>query len=252
MIDVELESEIERALVIFAKAPEPGRVKTRLTEELSSEEAASLYERFLMDLVGVARRMSAADDTLACMLSCAGEVDHPFFELLTEGGTAGRGGVSRIGQGDGDLGDRLAAVTSACFEAGAGRVVVIGSDSPTLGPDQLEAGFEALDRADISLGPSFDGGYYLVGMRRPAPEIFEGIDWSTRDVLEQTLARCHDRSLLCELLEFWYDVDTFEDLERLKFHLLDYLQRHNSEVAEHTAAKLRVWEAEGRFESSSR
>ncbi len=124
-----------------------------------------------------------------------------------------------VPQAVGDLGVRLATFLSAELAAGAGSVVILGSDSPTVPLDYVEQAFAELERADVVLGPATDGGYYLVGCARRLPPIFDGIAWSGPDVLGQSVARLSDSAWRLALLPPWYDVDTLEDWQMLRGHL---------------------------------
>ncbi len=242
------------AVVVFAKAAVLGKVKTRLSPELSEEQALALYRAFLADTARTVARYaeSSSRPVVKVLAVTGGEVNEtdgfqPFVDA----------GFSILDQGEGDLGARLRRITGQCIEAGATRVVTIGADSPTLHVEHLEFAFSMLGRYDVVLGPSFDGGYYMVGLR-DAPEgraqahvnIFENIPWSTDSVLTVTWERCKSASLLCELLGFWYDVDTFSDVRQLRFHLLDYLLERNPNLAPDTAALLRAWQEQGVFDLS--
>ena len=121
-------------------------------------------------------------------------------------------------QADGDLGRRLSLFFVQRFVEGARRVVVVGSDSPTLPLPYIDDAFSALDDADVVLGPAMDGGYYLIGLREPMPELFERVDWSGERVLRQTMERMGDARRLA-LLPPWYDVDRRVDWEMLVGHL---------------------------------
>ena len=229
--------------VIFAKPPEPGNVKTRLIGRLEPAETARLYRAFLHDVADrLADFASRRDADMTPVLAYTGDPEHPSFEHFRKRDFA------MIPQGDGNLGDKLQSVTERCFSHGARRLVVIGSDSPTLMDRHLARAYRALAQNDVVLGPSFDGGYYLVGLTNPAPRLFADIDWSTPDVLEQTVARCRELDLLPLLTEFWYDVDTFADLQRLRFHLLEYLSKRDQTVATRTAELLRDLDDRGVFD----
>ena len=124
-------------------------------------------------------------------------------------------------------------------------MLVLGSDSPTLSTAHLHTARLTLHRCDVVFGPAFDGGYYLVGLadipaEAPAPEseIFDDIDWSSPRVMEQSWRRTTQHGLLCELLGYWYDIDTFEDLQRAKFHLFEYLASRDPLVGQYTRAFL--------------
>ncbi len=216
------------AIVVFAKAPVPGRVKTRLAATIGDEAAADLHRAFLADLAE-----TVAETGAAAYLATSGDEEHGGFDPYRAAD------FTFIDQGGGDLGDRLVSVSNRLFEAGHEKLVIIGSDSPTLMTSHFEQGFEALDDVPVVLGPSFDGGYYLIGLDGPHPEVFQAIDWSTPRVANQTLTRCREHGLLWDLLGFWYDVDTIEDLDILRFHLLGHLTQMNPQIIPHTVQALR-------------
>ena len=238
----QVEQRDGRTIVVFAKEPQPGEVKTRLTGRLDEQEAAQLYEAFLADIAATIGQCASAGDTgPSRLLAYAGDRSHPAFDAYRAEG------FDFVEQGAGDLGDRLARVTERCFDAQTERLVIIGTDSPTIQPRHLRGAFGRLEENDVVLGPSFDDGYYLIGLDGPYTSVFESIDWSTRSVLEQTHRRCQEAELLCELLEFWYDIDNFRDLRRLRFHLLEYFSQRRDTMAPETARMLRQVEARGVF-----
>ena len=226
------------AIVVFAKEAIPGRVKTRLTPELSDEEAATLYRAFAGDILEMVAGFGQASAHREPYLAWSGS---------REGRIARQGeglGFSFIDQGEGDLGDRLKKVFEELRHSNVDRVVVIGTDSPSLSKEHLETAFLELRFQEVVLGPSFDGGYYLVGAdfnktRKGELEraLFEEISWSTGEVLVQTWERLKRAGVLCELLGFWYDVDTVEDLERLRFHL-KYLASREEKIGTRTREAL--------------
>ena len=118
-------------------------------------------------------------------------------------------------QGQGDLGTRLTAALSECFARNARKVVVLGSDSPHLPPERLAEALEALDSADLVLGPAEDGGYYLIALRRFAPEIFDGVEWGAACVFDQTRRAAERAGFRVRALEPFYDLDEWRDCERL-------------------------------------
>lgn len=194
------------AVALLAKAPAPGRAKTRLSPPLTPEQAAGVAHALLgMTLASIVPAVPAR-----WTLFLDGPADAPLRAAAREHG------VMIQPQGRGDLGARLAAACTALRARGATRVVAIGADSPTLDPARVREALAALDHADVVLGPTVDGGYYLVGLRAAHPEIFRGIPWSTGAVLEATLARARGAGLTIRLLEPWYDVDGPEDLRRLR------------------------------------
>lgn len=191
------------ALVVFARRPVPGEVKTRLARAIGAEAAARLYRAFVADL---ARRFGAGPPpAFWAVAPPLGD----FAELF---------GLPRercFEQSGGDLGARLRAAFRAMRERGFSRVAAIGSDSPHLPARRMREALARLERADVVLGPARDGGYYLVALRGPA-DVFSGIAWSTPDVLSQTLARVASLGLRADLLEPDFDVDTASDLDRLR------------------------------------
>lgn len=198
-------------LVIFTRAPVPGKVKTRLTPPLTPEQAAAVHEASLHDVVARARTTAANLHIRYAEAPGAEE----FFGLAFDD-------LEATPQGDGDLGARLARTFAEAFANEADRVIVIGSDSPTLPPSELGTALGALDRADVVLGPATDGGYYLVGLHArawPAGQVlFDGIPWSTADVLSETLERSAAAGLDVDLLATWYDIDRIEDLHIAAAH----------------------------------
>lgn len=231
-----------RTIAVFAKEPQPGAVKTRLTGRLDEREAAQFYEAFLADIAATIGSFgSTAGTGPRRLLAYAGDRSHPAFDPYRAEG------FDFVEQGRGDLGDRLARVTQRCFERETEQLVIVGTDSPTLQTRHLKAGFDRLAENDVVLGPSFDDGYYLIGLDGPYTTVFQSIDWSTRSVLEQTHRRCRESDLLCELLEFWYDIDDFRDLRRLRFHLLEYFDQRRDTMAPATARMLRQVEERGVF-----
>lgn len=193
-----------KVLGIFAKQPRPGAVKTRLAAAIGSDAAARLYDAFLRDLLP---RLVTIEATR--VLAFADPADSDFFRLLCEEL------FDLEVQSGQDLGARMANFFRNQFARGADRVVLIGSDSPDLPLACIESAFDALDRHDVVLGPCDDGGYYLVGMNRAIPAMFERIDWSTPNVFAQTKSRLDQLGIQPAVLESWYDVDSLDDLRRL-------------------------------------
>ena len=199
-----------RALVIVGKPPEAGRTKTRLSPPLSPVEAAELYRGFVQDTAAMALRLGWERVSLI----------HP-----GESGAAGvlagllPDTVTLRPQGGVGLGDALADAFRTHLEEGFGKVVLIGSDNPTLPAEIVARAADALAHSDLAIGPSADGGYYLIGMSRPHLGVFERITWSTSVVLGETLERARELGLSVELLPEWYDVDTADDLDRLQTEL---------------------------------
>jgi rSAM/selenodomain-associated transferase 1 len=198
---------VSPVIAIMAKAPRPGRVKTRLSPPLSRAAAAALARAFLRDTVGGVARIPHARGAIVFAPTAA----RPLFARLAPG-------FRLVPQGSGDLGRRMARAFAALLAPGVPAVVLIGSDAPSLPRAVLERALRVLEapRTDVVLGPSEDGGYYLIGMRAPHPALFERIAWSTGSVLQTTLARAERQGLRVRMLRRWWDVDTPADLARLR------------------------------------
>jgi rSAM/selenodomain-associated transferase 1 len=182
-------------------------VKTRLVPALGRAGAARLHAAFAEDLC------AALAPRFALTIACAPDAARPYFR-----GLARRYRVALLPQGEGDLGARMRRMATAAL-ARASRVVIVGSDLPTLPPHLIEAAFAALRRRRIVLGPSLDGGYYLIGLRAPVPDVFTRMPWGGPRVLERTLARLRRARIVPALLPCWYDVDTPADVALLARHL---------------------------------
>ena len=193
------------ALLVIAKQPAPGQTKTRLTPPLTAEQAAGLYECFLADTLDLVRRVPGTDRVILYLPADAQAhfaTLAPDFELLLQQGAG--------------LGERLDDALASCLRRGYERVAIMNSDSPTLPLTYLARAFEALaDGADVTLGPSADGGYYLIGVKQPTPRLLREVRMSTPTVLADTLALAAEEGLRVELLPAWYDVDEAADLVRL-------------------------------------
>lgn len=209
------------AMAIMAKAPVPGQVKTRLCPPLTEEQAASLSHGFLLDALARARTLRGVAPYLAFSPPDARAM---FEEIAGEG-------ITCLPQEGDDLGQRLDRLSRRLLAAGHPAVAIIGTDTPTLPVSVLADALDCLagGQADLVLGPSEDGGYYLIGMRRPLPGIFTDIAWGGPTVLADTQERAAGLGLKVSLLPSWFDVDTPEDLGRLRDAL-----RAESARAEHT------------------
>ena len=193
------------AIAIMAKAPIPNKVKTRLTPPLSPFEASRLYHSFLLDKI---EQVKSIEEACPFMAYTPESSEYFFRNIIPPG-------FSLINQAGKDLGERLANISHELFAKGAGKVVLLDSDTPNLPVDNIRNGLSRLNEADVVLGPCEDGGYYLIGMKAFIPEIFCGIPWSTALVTEFTLKKVHDLGLTVSILPVWYDVDTGKDLRRL-------------------------------------
>jgi uncharacterized protein len=191
-------------LIIFAKEPRPGKVKTRLTPPLSSEAATQLYHSFLLDILEEMGRVPEMRLALAFSPAEA----QGFFQGLAPPGTY------LFPQKGRDLGERMAQACAHGFAAGYSPVLLRGSDTPDLPAAIVSEAREVLaaGKVQVALGPATDGGYYLVGLTAPRPHLFQGQKWSSSTVLESTLKVARQQDLTVHLLPVWPDIDTYADL----------------------------------------
>jgi rSAM/selenodomain-associated transferase 1 len=195
------------ALVVMAKVPAAGEVKTRLCPPLAPAEAASLARCFLLDRLDQLGEVSDGDALVAFTPQ---EREAEMRDLLPAG-------VRLVPQEGADLGARLDRVLTDLLVAGYAGAIAVDADSPTLPTAYLRRACGVLrDAADVVVGPCEDGGYYLIGLRAPAPALFRDMPWSTAMVTEETLARASRLGLRLALLPSWFDVDRGEDLVRLR------------------------------------
>lgn len=202
-----------RALIVVAKQPAQGQTKTRLCPPLTGKEAANVYECFLqdtLDLIRLARRDTEFDSIITYLPASGEAYFHklaPDFALLLQQGR--------------DLSERLNYATTYYLTVGQyDQVVIMDSDSPTLPVECLRQAFATLTNgADVSLGPCDDGGYYLIGLQRPAADLFLEVEMSTAHVLADTLAIADRLQLQVKTLPVCFDVDTIADLRRLASEL---------------------------------
>jgi uncharacterized protein len=189
-------------LIVFVKDPRPGAVKSRLAARVGALRAAAVYRASAGEEI---RRTAPRGD----------EYVRVFFFDPPEGREAIEswlGGERLLAQTSGDLGARMEAAFADVFRAGARRAAIIGTDVPWVSRDDVMDALESLDDHDLAVGPATDGGYYLMAMKRPHPELFQGIPWSTEAVLPSTLTRAGEAGLGVRVLRTMSDVDTAEDL----------------------------------------
>jgi rSAM/selenodomain-associated transferase 1 len=189
----------KEVVLIFQKNAILGKVKTRLAAGVGEEQALNIYIQLLAKTYLVLRDISVSITTY-------------FSEFIPEKPTYPAGNrMVQVGQ---DLGERMKNAFAENFELGIEKVILIGTDCPSLEGKHIIQAFEALDQSDLVLGPAKDGGYYLIGMKRRADFLFEGITWSSELVLSQTLALAAEQGLQTSLLPVLEDIDTLEDWER--------------------------------------
>lgn len=200
-------------LGILGQKPVPGQVKPQLIEEHGPEVAAEIHEAMLFDILDTWDSEAVLNPGGRRVLVYGPTNAGPWFDPRVPASFALQP------QAEGGPGARLHAFFAGEFEDGAARVVVIGSDSPTLDPTIVVTAFLCLEGRDVVLGPSSGGGYYLVGARASAPPIFDGIDWGTPRVLGQTVDRLKDTGLSLSILPPWYEVETPDSWRMLAGHL---------------------------------
>jgi rSAM/selenodomain-associated transferase 1 len=199
---------MRRALLVVGKAPRPGQVKTRLVPPLRADDAARLCRAFLEDSVVLGLQLGWEQVTVVHPRGSRATLRAMFPSKVALFEQTGRG-----------LSNALASAFEHHLAAGFDRVVLIGSDNPTLPTEIPAAACSALEHCDLVVGPSVDGGYYLIGMSRSHARLFEGIEWSTPRVFNQTLARASHLGLRVQVGPEWYDVDQPADLQRLRIDL---------------------------------
>jgi rSAM/selenodomain-associated transferase 1 len=239
VLDPNLPSRMARglcALAVMTKAPQAGRVKTRLVPPLTPEEAAELNKCFLRD--------TAAAISSACSRRPVGDEgktarSSPIAVYTPVGAESAYTDVlpadfSLLPQRGDKFGERLYLAIEDLFKCGFGSLCLIDSDSPTVPAENFEQAVELLSTSEdcVVLGPSDDGGYYLIGVKKPHRHLFEQIDWSTERVLNQTMQRATEIGIEVKLLSIGYDVDDDASLRRLCNELLT--DTTSADIAPHT------------------
>jgi len=192
-------------IIVFAKAPQAGRAKTRLIPALGPEGAASLAERLLQ--LTIAHTLAANLGPVE--LCVTPDPIDPVWQTLTLPAS-----LMLSAQDEGDLGERLARAAQRRIENGE-AVMLVGTDCPELTPQRLQAAAMALERNDVVIHPATDGGYTLLGLRRFHPRVFQGIEWSTDSVAHATLCRCGELGWSVHVADRLHDIDQPEDLVHL-------------------------------------
>ena len=193
-------------IVIMAKAPRPGLAKTRLARAspIGADGAARLARAFVLDTLAACAELDAVE---TCVAYAPPDARAEFALLAPHS--------ELVEQPEGDLGVRLCAAFAQAFRAGATSVLALGTDTPHVGSARLRDAFARLAEADVVLGPATDGGYWLVGLRAPRPELFSGIAWSTPSVLASTLHHAARAQLRVTLLDELVDIDEAPELFEL-------------------------------------
>jgi uncharacterized protein len=214
-----------RTLVIMAKAPRLGSVKTRLAVNLSSQQATELYACLLNDTIALGQALNQVEIAIMCPASDAEDLSRVVAQTVRV--------VPQIGQG---LAAGLTCVFAQFTNPGARRVIAFNSDSPHLPASILESAFDVLETCDMVVGPTHDGGYYLVGAKASYAGLFSSDGMGTANALEALLMRARALGLSVRMTDPFYDIDVAEDLSQLA----DELQRV-PEKAPRTARWLSEW-----------
>lgn len=222
-------SHASRILVIMAKAPKMGMVKTRLTMSLSASAATALYRCLLEDTIGLAKSMTGVETAVMCPESD----QHELADLLGNSVQV----VAQQGEG---LASGLTSVFRYFTTAGQHHVIAFNSDSPHLAPSVLDSAFDILTTYDVVVGPTHDGGYYLVGAKASHASLFEGDGMGTKSAFDRLLARTKVLDLSTGFTKPFYDIDVVSDLAQLAAEL-----RLAPARAPRTAAWLNEWERAG-------
>ena len=217
-------------LIIFAKSPIPGKVKTRLTPHITPTEAAELYKAFIADIIFNVHKLKCEQVIIAYTPSNAEATFHSICGQL----------VKYLPQKGDNLGERMKNAFRHTFHKGSTRTVIIGTDSPTLPLSYIQKAFDVLKEVPVAIGPNFDGGYYLIGLSEQNYAIFDGIDWSTSKVFDQTLTRIQAINKQLYVLPPWYDVDTPDNLEFLRSHIQAMRLSGSSDIPDKTMLSLKI------------
>lgn len=198
-------SIVPAAMLIFLRFPRPGKVKTRLAQSLGEKRAVQFYNICAGTILS---EISKLPEKVERYIFCADKTDEPEVRRW-----AGLGFRFAVQEGEG-LGQRLGNAFSSVFGNGVQKAVIVASDVPDLSADILNEAIRALDEHDIVIGPCYDGGYYLLGMKKLHHELFNGISWSTEQVYQQTLAVTRKSGLTVRQLQTLIDIDTEADLHK--------------------------------------
>jgi rSAM/selenodomain-associated transferase 1 len=211
----------KKALIVFVKAPVPGKVKTRLQPELEPEKIVEIYKSFITEIVFKCIRLKEADT----FVGCAPAKNNEFLQRVTFTHK-----LPSFNQRGNNLGEKIVNAFRDHFKKGYRDIVLLGSDSPTIPTEYIRKAFAALEKNDLILGPCCDKGLYLIGARKSiVPAIFQNIAWDTNEVLGAVMKKLYSLDIRFSLLPFWYDVDTIEDLKFLEIHR-QYLNRKRVKI----------------------
>jgi len=221
-------SNAQPALIVLARQPELGRVKTRLTTDLPEDLVFEMYKAMVKDVLRMARSVRGCHRYI--FHAGSPRTGAGFFERYVKSFALKR-------QNGADLGARMLNAFRVCRREGCARLVLIGTDCLSINEKVIQTAFSKLISHDIVLGPSRDGGYYLIGLKLPVAKLFEGIDWGADRVFAQTVVRIKQLKKKVHFLRLRSDIDTVEDLKRQ----LPILRRGRK-----SRSIVRVWEKKRR------
>ncbi|MFH1021238.1 MAG: TIGR04282 family arsenosugar biosynthesis glycosyltransferase [Pseudomonadota bacterium] len=206
----QMDKDRQARLILFTRYPEPGRTKTRLIPALGAQGAAALQRRMSEAIVSQMTQFAAQYPVRLEIRYADGNQQAMAAWLSSD--------TPCLSQGEGDLGARLRRAFAQAFAQGCRQVVVIGADCPGLTPALFAQAFAALENQELVLGPAMDGGYYLIGLSQPTPDLFSDIPWGSGEVLTATLKQAQTLNLSTHFLEPLADVDRPEDLRHFDYH----------------------------------
>lgn len=202
-------NKLPEKLIIFTRYPEPGKTKTRLIPALGEQGAANLHRHLIQNTLNQVQNLTK-NRPVTVEVKYAGGNQELMQKLIPPP-------INCSPQSQGDLGDRMKNALAESFAQTIQRIIIIGTDCPELDTHLLIQAFNRLCDYDLVLGPALDGGYYLIGMQRPIPQLFTKIDWGTQLVLQQTLTIAQHLNLSYSLLDPLADIDRPEDLTQFNF-----------------------------------
>ncbi len=197
---------MKNAIIIFVRHPELGKVKTRLAKDIGNEAALEVYKKLMLHTHNITSQL----DCHKYVFYAGAIIENDLWDSSM---------YYKKAQAGNDLGSRMQQAFESLFLLGYNKVIIIGSDCPGLTANDIENAFEQLHNTDVLLGPAADGGYYLLGLTQPFPELFTNKNWSTDTVLTDTIADIKQSGKQYSLLEQLTDIDTLADLENYP-HLL--------------------------------
>lgn len=196
---VKPKKSLRQSLIIFVRSPKLGKVKTRLAKEVGDKEALSIYIRLLRHTREVAEGVNATRHLFYSDEVIEDEWSTDYFQ--------------KVLQAKGDLGDKMHHAMGTALETSS-KAIIIGSDCAQLSSSLIESAYEALDQNDVVIGPTFDGGYYLLGVKKVHKELFEDMTWSVESVFDETVRRIELKGLSYSILDKLSDIDYKEDWDK--------------------------------------